>query len=135
VKQLVAGKTAQGERLGTDRVFNLAVNRARGNACAGGTAQVVALRLRAQWREASEAIRDRCAGGAAQAMTAAARPGFSLRLAVLMQARWGESRWLIRLVVLASMFGCPFVGCRFFLDLRAAGRGRMLCEAGDPRLL
>ena len=62
VKQLVAGKTVQAERSGADRVFNLAANKVRSDACAGGTAQVVALRLRAQWREASEAIRDSLRG-------------------------------------------------------------------------
>jgi hypothetical protein len=63
VKQLVAGKTAQAERSGTDRFLDLAANKARGNACAGGSAQAVMV---------------------------AARRGFSLRLAVLMQARWNE---------------------------------------------
>jgi hypothetical protein len=53
-------------------------------------------------------------------------------MAVLLRARWGGFGWVIRLVVLAAMFGCPFVGCGFF-GFAAAGRGRMLCEAGDPR--
>ena len=108
MKQLVAGITAQAERSGTDRILDLAANKARGNACAGESAQAVMV---------------------------AARPGFSLRLAVLMQARWNEFGWLIRLVVMTAMFWLSFCGLSLFLDLRAAGRGRMLCEAGDPRFL
>jgi hypothetical protein len=60
----------------------------------------------------------RCAGGSAQAVMVAARCGFSLRLAVLVQARWRESRWLIRLVVLAAMFWLSFCGLSFFFAAR-----------------